>query len=432
MRCFTPTLAALAALLLPACVRDTPTPAADTGATAREAGSEAEGEAEPPAAMAPEAVRAAIASGTNRFGLALHAELAREAEGNIITSPASISTAFGLAYAGARGDTASEIARVAHFPAAGEAFHAAMGALLEDLDLDADGRLLKVNNALWIDGTVTLRPDYQALTGRHYRAGARPVDFRSAPQAARETINTWVEEKTSNRIEDLLPSDFVTPDTRVILVNTVYLLADWMRPFDANATADAPFTLASGERAEVAMMNATRRMALYEGEGFKAVDLGYEGAELSFVLLVPDAPGGLPALETQLDADGLAAVMTALDEGEPREVWLKLPKFELKTKYRLTGPLRALGMNRAFSSDADFTGITEENLAISDVIHQTFVKVDEKGTEAAAATAIGIRTTAIMTGPDPVEVHADKPFLFVIRDTRSDMVLFLARIADPR
>lgn len=432
MRCLTPTLAALAALLLPACVRDTPAPAADAGETAREADSEADGEETEMAGMAPGEARAAIASGTNRFGLALHGVLAREAEGNIITSPASISTAFGLAYAGAQGETASEIASVLHFPMAGGGFHPAMGALLDSLDLDADGRLLKVNNALWIDQTVTLKSEYEALTTRHYRAGAKQVDFRSAPQAARETINTWVEDRTNNRIEDLLPSDFVTPDTRVILVNTVYMLADWVRPFDANNTADAPFTLASGERTDVAMMNATRPMALYEGDGFKAVDLGYEGGELSFVLLVPDAPDGLPALEAALEADALAGWMTALDESAPREVWLKLPKFELKTKYRLTGPLRALGMNRAFANNADFTGITDENLAISDVVHQTFVKVDEKGTEAAAATAIGIRTTAIMTGPDPVEVHADKPFLFVIRDTRTNMVLFLGRVADPR
>ena len=393
---------------------------------------------DPQEAFVPAALDAdgkAVVAGINRFGFDLYAEL-RDAGGDLAISPASLSTAFGLAYAGARGSTAEELARVLHYPPAGDV-HAAFGGLLKTMDVRRNGRTLSVNNALWLQQGLKLKPDYRSLVERHYGAGLQWVDYRGNREAARQRINRWVEGKTNNRIRGLLQPSNLNRDTRSILVNTVYFKADWAVPFDPRATVASDFTLASGGKAKRPLMHRQLDIAYAEGGGVKAVSLPYRGGETEMVLLLPDRADGLAALERGLTAEAMDGWLAKLGEGrEP--VSVTLPRFKIEQRFELAKPLVRLGMRTAFSDSSDFSGMKivdpasrdreDWNFKIGDVVHQVFVEVEEKGTEAAAATAI---TQVIITGartPRPPKVfRADHPFLFLIRDRRTGAILFFGR-----
>jgi serpin B len=377
----------------------------------------------------------AVVAGANRFGLELYADL-RGAGGDLAVSPASISTAFGLAYAGARGATAAELATVLHYPRLDDP-HAAFGAVLKTLDLRRNGRTLNVNNALWLQQGLKLKPDYLSLVARHYGAGVQWVDYRSDREAARLRINNWVEAKTNNRIRGLLQPPNLNPDTRSILVNTVYFKADWATPFDPKATEEGDFTLAGGAKAKRQLMHRKFAVPYAEGDGAKAVTLPYRGGETEMVLLLPDRADGLAALERGLTADTVESWLAKLNDGR-QSVLVTLPKFKVEKRLELAVPLHHLGMQIAFSDSSDFSGMKfvdptsrdreDWNYKIGDVVHQVFVEVEEKGTEAAAATAI---TQVIITGarvePEPKLFTADHPFLFLIRDRRTGLILFIGR-----
>jgi serpin B len=377
----------------------------------------------------------AIVAGANRFGLELYAEL-RGAGGDLAISPASISTAFGLAYAGARGSTATELAGVLHYPPVGD-LHAAFGGLLKTMDLRRNGRTLNVNNALWLQEGLKLKPDYLSLVERHYGAGLQWVDYRRDCEAARQRINRWVEAKTNNRIRGLLQAPNLTPDTRSILVNTVYFKADWAVPFDPRASKDGDFTLASGTKAKARLMHRKLDIPYAEAGGVKAVALPYRGSETEMVLLLPDRADGLAALEKGLTPATLDSWVAKLREGR-QKVLVTLPRFKVEKRFELAEPLDHLGMQIAFSDYSDFSGMKfvdaasrdreDWNFKLNEVVHQVFVEVEEKGTEAAAATAI---VMAIVTGArieqEPKLFTADHPFLFLIRDRRTGLILFIGR-----
>ena len=377
----------------------------------------------------------AVVAGINRFGLDLYAEL-RGTSGDLAISPSSISTAFSLAHAGARGATATELAAVLHYPPADD-LHAAFGGVLKTMDLRRNGRTLAVNNALWLQQGLKLKPDYLSLVERHYGAGLQWVDYRGDREAARQRINRWVESKTNNRIRGLLQPTNLTPDTRSILVNTVYFKSDWAVPFNPKATAEGDFTLASGRTTKRRLMHRRLDVAFAEGGGAKAVALPYRGGETEMVLLLPDRADGLAALEQGLTAAALDGWLAKLRQGR-EEVLVTLPRFKVEQRFELVEPLGKLGMRIAFSNAADFSGMKfvnpasrdreDWNFKIDDVVHQVFVEVEEKGTEAAAATAI---TQVIITSariPRPPKIfRADHPFLFLIRDRRTGAILFLGR-----
>ena len=378
---------------------------------------------------------APIVAGMNRFGFDLYGKLSRE-RGDLAISPASISTAFGLAYAGARGTTAQEIAAVLRYPRLAD-FHESFGAVLRSMDLHQNGRTLTVANALWLQDGFKVRPEYAALIQRSYGAGIQRVDYRADSEAARSKINGWVESRTNNRIRSLLSKENVTAKTRSVLVNTVYFKADWADPFNENATKAQPFTLESGKQVSRRLMNRRFEVAYAEREGVKAIALPYRGGEAEMVFLLPDKADQLRQVEASLTPERLDGWIRKLD-GPSTTVDVSIPRFRIENRFELTDTLRDMGMRVAFSNESDFSGAkivnpassNEEdwNLKIDNVVHQVFVEVEEKGTEAAAATAI---TTILITGArltrEPKVFRADHPFLFLIRDQRTNAILFVGR-----
>ena len=380
---------------------------------------------------------ASIVSGMNDFGAELYGDLS-SARGDVAISPASISTAFGMAFAGARGRTADEIASTLNYPKVAD-FHASFGSVLRTMELRRNGRTLSVNNALWLQENSPVQPDYEALIKRNYGAGLQRVDYKANSEAARKQINAWVESKTNDKIRNLLSSQNVTRKTRSVLVNTVYFKADWADPFDKSETRPEDFTLANGNRVKRDLMHRQGNFLFAEKPGFKVLAMPYRGGETDMVVLLPKKHDGLAKVEQSLEGSGLRALLTDLKESASHDrVEVTFPKFKIENRFELNEPLERMGMIIPFSDDSDFSGAKvvkprssdpeDWNLKISHVIHQVFVEVEEKGTEAAAATAIA---SIIVTGAGPMRppkvFRADHPFMFLIRDRRTDAILFIGR-----
>jgi serpin B len=381
---------------------------------------------------------APASSSLNALGADLYAALAAESDANLVFSPASILLALAMARAGAAGTTASEMDAVLHIDDP-EAIHHALNGLTRALEarsgtFEVNGEPaeveLSIANAVWGQQTLTWQEAFLGVLAREYGAGVRLTDFAADPEAARVTVNEWVAEETRDRIPELIAAGMVDVLTRMILVNAIYLKAPWAIPFDANVTRDAPFTLLDGSTAEVPFMaRSDKSMAYGSGDGWQAVELPYAGDELAMLVLVPDE-GALASVE-----DGLAGglVDQAAAALAPADVVLELPKWESETKVELSTALGELGMPTAFTDAADFTGMTtDEALQIGFVIHQANITVDEAGTEAAAATAVGIEaTSAPVEEPEPILLTVDRPFVYALRDRETGAVLFLGRVTSP-
>jgi serpin B len=390
-----------------------------------------------PAAAPSDLESAALAN--NAFAGDLYQDLAARNEGkNLFFSPFSISSALGMTWEGARGATAAEMATVLHVPAAdgkpwaNARVHAAAGALSKKFNQPDQGFELVVANALWAEKSMPLRQEFLANIQPNYDAKLATLDFITAPEAARKQINTWVEEKTKERIKDLLPDGSIDSDTRLVLTNAIYFKASWPKEFNQALTAEQPFQLAAGRAVKVPTMHDPAvHVGRHKADGFEVVELNYQGAAVVMTIVLPDAADGLPVIEKALTPGSWKTWAEAL---KPTLTDLYLPKFKLETDYSLNEPLKQLGMPLAFGGKADFSGITESgSLAISEVIHKAFVEVDEKGTEAAAATAVVIsRASAMIEPEEPKLLRIDRPFLFALRDRDSGTVLFLGRVTDPR
>ncbi len=392
---------------------------------------EASGMAQTSASRTPDQAAALTAAveGNNAFAAGLYGQVSKS-EGNVFFSPESISTALALAYAGARGETASEMASTLHFSLPADKLHPAMGALLKGLNAEHPGYQLRVANALWAEQNYKFLDDYLNLTKADYDAGLQKVDFEKAHEAARATINAWVEKKTENRIRDLLPPGSVSPDTRLVLTNAIYFKGDWATPFPKAATTVEDFHVASESAVKAPLMHLHEKFSYFESGGFKAIALPYKSGELSMIVVLPNAVDGLPALEKQLTAAHLEQLLRSLQGA--RDIILTLPRFTMTRQFALGDTLQAMGMRLAFNPHAaDFSGMTgQRDLWISSVIHKAFVDVNEEGTEAAAATATGMVAMAMAYHPPPVVFRADHPFLFLICDNRSGAILFMGRVID--
>ena len=369
----------------------------------------------------------AAAGAINAFSMDVYAAL-RSRTGNLFLSPYSISTALAMTYAGARGTTADEMAKVLHYDVDQAKLHAAFGQLLETTKA-GKGYELSVANALWGQKGFQYLKEYLALVADHYGAGLSELDFVSNAEGARKTINTWVEKKTRKKIKDLIQRGVLGPATRLVLTNAIYFKGKWSSQFKEQATRDAPFHLAGGNTADVPMMTQKAKCGYAETDDLQVLEMPYEGEELSMVVLLPKATDGLPAFEKTLTQAKLDAWLAAL---RPREVVVFLPKFKMTSQFELSETLGSMGMPLAFSPAADFSGMTgKRDLMISNVIHKAFVDVNEEGTEAAAATAVVVGLTS--AAPTPVTIfRADHPFVFLIRDRRSDSILFIGRVANPK
>ena len=356
---------------------------------------------------------------------------------NLVFSPASISIALAMTYAGAAGTTATEMAQTLHFTLPPERLHPAFNALDQTLasrgqgQLGADGGPMRLNivNALWAEKTYTFRSDFLDTLAANYGAGVNLLDFLHAPDPSRLTINAWVSDQTNGKIKDLLPADSIDSSTALVLTDAVYFNAAWKTPFDPNDSYDGSFALLVGGSVTVKFMNATLdSLPAMQGMDYVAASLPYADDRLSLLVVVPDQ-GKFSQVESSLDASTLgtwAAGLTSLRVG------LNLPRFRVETGASLVAILKTLGMQSAFvPGAADFSGMDgTQSLCIGDVVHKAFIDVAEKGTEAAAATGVVMQTVSMPAPPDLV-VNADRPFLYFLRDQPTGAILFMGRVLDP-
>ncbi len=377
-----------------------------------------------------------LRQGNTDFAFDLYRELSAESDAgeNMFYSPLSISIALAMTYAGAKGETKTEMADVLHFDLPEPELHAAFNALDQALEsrgqdaLGSDGEPFRLNvvNALWGQVGFPFLESFLDVLALYYGAGMTLLDFMADPEAGRLVINDWVAEQTENRIEDLIPKNVITEYTRLVLTNAVYFNASWKEPFMEEITRDGEFSTPEST-VTVAMMHGMTDYGYGEGDGYQAVELLYDGDELSMVILLPEE-GRMAEIEGALDG---AFVKSLTDSLETHNVDLTMPKFSFTQSFGLKDTLKSMGMNIPFiGGEADFTGIADPSeLYISDVIHKAFVAVDEKGTEAAAATAVVVSDTSVPL--DPKVVTLDRPFIFFIRDIQTGAVVFVGRVADP-
>ncbi len=374
-----------------------------------------------------------LVEGNNTFALDLYRAL-RADDGNLAFSPYSLSLALAMTYAGARGDTESQMAQTLHYTLSQDRLHPAFNRL--DLDLASQGQpsgdehplQLKIANAVWAEQTFSFLQDYLDRIALNYGAGIQLSDFLNNHETVRKDINDWVSRQTADKIKDLIPQGAIEPSTKLVLVNALYFKADWQEPFDPTDTNDAPFTLLDGSQVQGHQMsNHLFGVPYAAGDGYQAVELAYQGNTAAMDILVPDS-GRFGDVESKLDASELEQIFKAM---QPVTIQLAMPKFTVSSAFDLGGRLSALGMPDAFDADrADFSGMTgQRDLYITKALHQAFVAVDEKGTEAAAATSVIMGPTSILL-PDK-QLIIDRPFIFVIRDLPSSQILFIGRVLDP-
>jgi serpin B len=339
-----------------------------------------------------------------------------------------------MTYAGARGETEKNMAEALHFTLPQDRLHPAFNSL--DLQLkqrgqgakgkDDEGFRLHVVNAIWGQKDYQFLGQFLDVLAQNYGAGLRLVDFINETEPSRITINNWVSDQTEERIKDLIPQGAIDELTRLVLTNAIYFNAAWQYPFEETATSNGSFLLLNGSNVTVPMMRQTESLRYTAGTNYQAVELPYDGQELSMVILLPRA-GQFEAFEQSLDAEVVKGIIDRLEGGQ---VALTMPKFEYEYSLGLKKALTTLGMGVAFTPDADLSGMDgKRDLLIQDVLHKAFVSVDEAGTEAAAATAVIVGTTSVPA--QPVEVKIDRPFIFLIRDIATGSIIFVGRVLNP-
>ena len=387
----------------------------------------------PDVAPPPAADAQRLAMSSNALGFDVYRKI-RATPGNLALSPASISAALAMTYGGARAETEAQMKRAMHLEGPRDAVMADWGTLSRSLQSPSRPVKLRIANRLFGEKTCAFDQAFLDRTRDAYGAPLEPTDFKSAFEPARMRINGWVEDQTEKRIKDLLPANALDAATRLVLVNAIYFLADWAEPFERSETYDAKFKVAGGAAKPTPMMQSRRSYRFGQTSGVKLLELPYRGGDTSMLVALPDREDGLDAVEASLSPTKFAAWTAALAS---HEVEVKLPRFEVSpASLSLGSELVKLGMIDAFDRQkADFTGIANpkdpgERLSIGQVVHKAFVKVDEKGTEAAAATAVGGVGGGLPSPPKRV-FTADHPFLFLIVEKASGLVLFMGRVADP-
>jgi len=381
------------------------------------------------------------ATATNALGADL---LRREPNGaNVVLSPYSIQLALAMTFEGAGGETRAQMKKALHYGDAdvGAAF-AALNKSLASMQARSetnqsrggDPIALHVASRLFGQKGIAFKKPFLELVADKFGATLEPLDFAKDPAGAAEIINAWVAKQTSDRIRNLIPENATGSLTGLVLANAIYLKAPWDAPFEKNGTQSQPFHLADGKSVSVPTMIKSADVGYAKREGFAAISLPYAGGELRLLILLPDAPDGLPALEKNLDGKTLSGFAQL----QPTRAKIHLPKLKIEPpSLNLNDALQALGMTDAFDArSANFDGITPaggpDALHISDVFHKAFLSLDEQGTEAAAATAVIMMFRSAPPPEAPLELRIDRPFLFAVQHTPSGACLFLGRVADPR
>ncbi len=376
---------------------------------------------------------AMLVAGNSDFAFDLYRTI-RQTGTNLFFSPYSISEALAMAYAGARGDTEKAMVETLNFNLSPDCLHPAFNSL--DLRFkergkgakgkDKDGFRLHIVNAIWGQKGYDFLEGFLDVLAQNYGAGLRVLDFINDTEESRVAINKWVSDQTEGRINGLVPKGAIDPLTRLVLTNAVYFNAAWESPFSKNLTSDDTFHLMGDIDITVPMIRQTKSFRYTEGDVYEAIELPYDGHELSMLILLPKA-GQFDAFEELLNTELVRAITGKL---ELNEVALTMPKFEYESNFGLKEALRRLGMRVAFEGGADFSGMNgNRDLLIQDVLHKAFVSVDEAGTKAAAATAVimGMKFMRALA----IELKVDRPFIFLIRDIPTDSIIFLGRLLNP-
>lgn len=372
---------------------------------------------------------ASLTKGNTDFACDLYRKLSNGAGGNMFFSPYSISIALAMTWAGARTQTESQMAQVLHFSLDQSQLHPAFDAL--DLALKAraqkDSFDLNIVNQLWGEKTYCFLPDFLKTLSVNYGAAMRLLDFIHNPDPSRLTINSWVSDQTNAKIQDLIPQGAITPATTLVLTNAIYFKAQWADTFYKQYSQNGTF-YQDNDSVTAVFMNKDSRYKYDSTQDYAALEMPYKGGEISMLFILPQ-PGKMAAVESGLSSDFLTEVSSSLQE---RPVIVAIPKFKFTTSsVSLKDVLVALGMQAAFSPTADFSGIDgTRSLFIQDVIHKAFVAVDERGTEAAAATVILVAMGSVEM-PSPASFIANRPFIFLIRDNVTGSVLFIGKLAIP-
>jgi len=370
----------------------------------------------------------ALVKGNTQFGLNLYDTLRLE-EGNIFFSPYSISSALAMTYLGARGETANQMASVLRLPADQEEATRAFAVLNKALNGQGENRhyQLDVANALWGTKGVGFLDSFLKAAQDAYDAGLKEMDFVRDAEGSRQTINDWVEQKTHEKIKNLMPPGSIDDHTRLVLTNAIYFKGAWLLPFEEKLTKQSDFTTVRGQKVTAPLMENTSYFLYLEEGDLQVVELPYAGNELSMLILLPRQVDGLAALEKSLKEEKLSAIESKLLRAR---VHVSLPRFKMTQSFQLTRSLQVLGMELPFTARADFSGMDgKKDLFISAAVHKAYVDVNEQGTEAAAASGVGM--TVASSPPPPKEFRADHPFLFVIRHKGSDSLLFMGRVQNP-
>jgi serpin B len=373
-----------------------------------------------------------IAASSNALGFDLYRKIRG---GNFVLSPASISAAMSMAQAGARGKTEAQMKKTLHVDGLGNS-DVLWGSLSQSLQNPARAEKLRFVNRLFGEKTENFEPGFLSQMQGAFGAPLERVDFKGDFDPVRVRINRWVEEQTERRIKDLLPNNAINTRSRLVLVNAVYFLAEWQAPFEKSATREETFKADGSRGVKAQMMHQISQLRVSKRPDASMLELPYQGGSVSMLVLLPNRANGLSALEAGISATKISEWRKGLVQ---KRVNLTLPRFELRSaSIDLKESLKELGMRDAFDSDnADFSGITQtkdprDRLKLDAVMHKAFVKVEEKGTEAAAATAVGMGTTGGPPAEEQVETfRVEHPFLFAIIDRASGLLLFLGRINDP-
>lgn len=376
-----------------------------------------------------------LVSGNTEFACDLYARLKAQ-PGNLFVSPYSISTCLAMVDAGARGQTAAQMARVLHFPNDQSQLSSSFGELQRNLNNSRQpgGVELEIANALWSQQGHPFLPQFLDSARQNYDANLNQADFKTAAEPAREQINSWVLDHTGGHIPDLLAPGVLNAATRLVLVNAIYFKGKWQVPFDPTNTIIGPFAGPPGTGTATYFMRATNRFNYTETEDVQLLEMRYAGNQLAMVVVLPKETLGLANVENKLTATNLAAWLGMVEQ--PRagfgKVNVYLPKFKITSQFALGRTLEDMGMTDAFAPSADFSGMDgSRDLLLSAVIHKAFVEVGEEGTVAAAATGAMVSALAIMQPPPTPLFRADHPFLFFIRDVNSGSILFLGRVNEP-
>ena len=402
--------------------------------------------------LASQADQETLVSANNTFAFDLYQKL-KNGGGNLFFPPYSISSALAMICAGARGESLQELANVLHIAPLLDKFwpgcitnlgvlrsvtlqdrlHRVLSRIDYDLrqrgvlgrDRPEDTFCLRVANTIWAQKDCELLPQFLDVLAECYESGVRTLDFGKDPERSRLTINKWIADQTGQRIKDLLPQGFIHEMTRLILTSTTYFLAQWKYRFSKQATSGGIFHLLNHNKITVPMMRREAELKYAKDDCYKAMELPYDNCDISMVILFPKA-NRFETFERSLDTGLVNSVLMKLKN---EDISLVMPKFEFSSSFDLSSTLTTMGMGLAFSDKGDFSGMTGSNdLFLSDMLHRSFVSVDEAGTEAAAATAsvLGTGISARLH-----EVTIDGPFIFLIRDVKTASIFFIGRVTDP-